>query len=191
MKQGCRFYVAFTETDSIAQYRCSGNNTQHKCERDPDTWDRYAQYRTRDPVIQQHGVPLLMSGIGAGQAAAFLNSQNNTRVRSKDLSRMNQTNKKKMQSLSDQDIESSECQRLLQAIIKNGDQYRVKFRGDTQVMDSIFYWDPTEVQLARRFSQVKISYNIAYNIRLFNLIRLSEIMSGDILYLRSRLQQMK
>ena len=51
-------------------------------------------------------------------------------------------------------LEPSECQQLLQAITDNGDQYRVKFRDKTQVMDAIFYWDATEVKLARRSSQV-------------------------------------
>ena len=52
---------------------------------------------------------------------------------------MMQTIKKNLQSLSDHELESIECQQLLQAIIKNDDQYRVKFRDNIQVMDFIFY----------------------------------------------------
>jgi len=147
--------MAFMQMDSSgSRYRCSGINAEHQCVQDANTWNRYPQYRTRNPVIHQEGVALLSTGIRAGQAAAYLNSQHQTRVRSKDLHRMSQTNKKNLQSLSEYRLEPSECQQLLQAITDNGDQYRVKFRDKTQVMDAIFYWDPTEVQLARRFSQV-------------------------------------
>lgn len=152
---GCRFYVSFTQIDSSAsQYRCSGINTDHICAQDSNTWDRYPQHRTRDPIIQREGIAMLSTGIRAGQAAAYLNLQLDTRVRPKDLQRMVQTNRTNLQLLSELGLGLSECQQLLQAITKNGDQYRVKFRGNTQVMDAIFYWDVTEVQLARRFSQV-------------------------------------
>ena len=59
-----------------------------------------------------------------------------------------------MRSLSDHGLTPNESQRLLDEIGKNGDQYRVKFRDNTEVMDCIFYWDPMDVQLAHRFSQV-------------------------------------
>jgi hypothetical protein len=43
VKQGYRFYVEFTRMHSSDdQYRCSGINVDHQCERDPNTWDRYA-----------------------------------------------------------------------------------------------------------------------------------------------------
>jgi MULE transposase domain len=51
-------------------------------------------------------------------------------------------------------VSTSESQRLLDAITHAGDRYRVKYREGTQIMDCIFYWDPSDVQLARRFSQV-------------------------------------
>ena len=51
---------------------------------------------------------------------------------------MVQTSKKNLQSLSEHGLEPTESQQLLQAITNNGDQYRVKFRSNTQVMDSIF-----------------------------------------------------
>src|SRR5213595_2113422 len=55
------------------------------------------------------------------------------------LRRLYHTVKKNLQSLSEHGLEPTECQQLLQAITNNGDQYRVKFRSNTQVMDSIFY----------------------------------------------------
>ena len=143
---------------SNSQYRCSGINVDHQCERDPNTWDRYAQHRTKNSIIQQQGVAMLSTGIRSGQAAAYLNLQYNSRVQPKDLHRMVQTSKKNLQSLSEHGLEPTECQQLLQAITNNGDQYRVKFRSNTQVMDSIFYWDPIEIQLARRFSQVSYAF---------------------------------
>ena len=96
----------------------------------------------------------MANGIRAGQAAAFLDSQHGTRIHGKDIHRIVQTNRKNLQSLSDVGLTPNESQRLLQAITNSGDQYRVKFRDNSQVMDCIFYWDPTDVQLARRFSQV-------------------------------------
>ena len=101
---------------------------------------------------------MLSTGIRSRQAATYLNLQYNSRVQSKDLHRMVQTSKKNLQSLSEHGLEPTECQQLLQAITNNGDQYRVKFRSNTQVMDSIFYWDPIEIQLARRFSQVSYAF---------------------------------
>ena len=154
MKTGCKFFIAFTWLDSDQKYRCSSINSQHQCTQDPVTWDRYAQYRTKDAVVQQQGVDLLNNGVKAGQAAAFLNSQYSSRVRPKDINRMLQTSREKAQSLSDCGLNLSECQRLLQQISSMGDRYRVKYQGDTQVMECIFYWDPTEVTLAQRFSQV-------------------------------------
>jgi len=157
MKTGCKFYVAFTRDPLFhQQYRCSNISPEHQCVQDPITWDRFSQYRTKDPVVQQQGVSLLNHGIKAGQAAAFLNSHYSTRVRPKDLNRMLQTSREKTQSLSDRGLDHSECQRLLQKISLMGDQYRVKYQGNTQVMECIFYWDPTEVTLARRFSQVRV-----------------------------------
>jgi hypothetical protein len=68
--------VTFTElAPGAAKYRCSGINAIHQCERDPNTWDRYAQHRNRDPVVRQQAIALMSNGIRAGQAAAYLNSQ--------------------------------------------------------------------------------------------------------------------
>jgi hypothetical protein len=56
--------------------------------------------------------------------------------------------------LSDTGLALSECQQLMKAITDEGDRYRVKFKADTQIMECIFYWDPADVQIARRFCQV-------------------------------------
>ena len=65
-----------------------------------------------------------------------------------------QTNGKNVQSLSDAGLSPLESQSLLAEITKQNDQYRIKFKDDTQAMDCIFYWDPSDIQLARRFCQV-------------------------------------
>ena len=59
-----------------------------------------------------------------------------------------------MKSLSDAGMGMSESQHLLNAITSIGDRYHVKYKEGTQIMDCIFYWDPSDVQLAHRFSQV-------------------------------------
>ena len=96
----------------------------------------------------------MANGVRAGQAASFLNSQHDTRIQAKDIHRVVETNIENLQSLSDAGLTPTESQRLLQAITNSGDQYRIKFKDNSQVMDCIFYWDPTDVRLAQRFSQV-------------------------------------
>src|SRR5208282_5727598 len=59
-----------------------------------------------------------------------------------------------MKSLSDADVNMSESQCLLNDITCIGDRYRVKYKKNTQIMNCIFYWNPSDVQLARCFSQV-------------------------------------
>src|SRR5205814_6315152 len=52
LKQGCPFYVAFTEAkDDSDYYRCSGINAGHLCARDLDSVDCYHQYRKEDSVV--------------------------------------------------------------------------------------------------------------------------------------------
>ena len=94
------------------------------------------------------------NGLKSGQAASYLNAKFNVRIQPADVHRITQTAKAKVQSLSDVGLSMTESQRLLTEITRQGDQYRVKFKDGTQVMDCIFYWDPTDVQLARRFCQV-------------------------------------
>src|SRR5947199_910169 len=86
LKQGCPFYVVFTEFNNM--YRCSGINALHKCERDPNTWDRYSCYRNQDPTVRQCAVDLMANGIRSGQAASFLNTQYGTRIQPKDVHRI-------------------------------------------------------------------------------------------------------
>jgi len=90
-------------------------------------------------------------GLRSGQAATVLNAKYGSRIRPKDLHRIVQTNKEKTQSLSDVGVSTSEIQRLIDEIERNGDQYRVKYKEGTQIVECLLYWDPTDVQLARRF----------------------------------------
>ena len=147
--------MTFTRlTPTAAKYRCSGIHAIHQCERDPNTWDRYSQYRNKDPAVRQQAAALMANGIRARQAVTFLNSQHGTCIQAKDIHHVVQTNIENLQSLSDAGLTHNESQHLLQAITISGDQYCIKFKDNSQVMDCIFYWDPTDVQLARRFSQV-------------------------------------
>ena len=126
----------------------------HKCEQDPNTWDRYSQYQNQDPTLRQSAVHLMTSGIKLGQAASFLNTQYGTRIQPKDVHCIVQINKTNMRSLSDAGVSASESARLLDEIEKAGDQFRIKYRDGTQVMNYIFYWDPSDTQMAQRFCQV-------------------------------------
>ena len=155
-KNGCPFYVAFTVLhDNQFKYRCSGIHAEHTCDRDPATWDRIARYRNQqDPHIHSDAVLLMENGLRSGQAASFLNAKHGTRLHPKDMHRIVQTNKEKTRALSDTGLSTSEIQRLMDEITRQGDQYRVKYKDNTQVMDCLLYWDPTDVQLARRFCQV-------------------------------------
>ena len=64
-------------------------------------------------------------------------------------------NKEKTRFFRDADVATSETQRLIDEIERNGDQYRVKYKEGTQIVECLLYWDPTDVQLARRFCQVR------------------------------------
>ena len=122
--------------------------------KDPNTWDHYPRYRNQDPIVRNDAIALMENGIRSGQAAAFLNSQYETRIQSKDLHRIAQTQREMTMSLNDAGLDQSEAQRLLEAITQNGDRYRIKFKDNTQVMECIFYWDESDIQIARRFCQV-------------------------------------
>jgi len=184
--------VTFTELDhAAAKYRCSGINAVHQFERDPNTWDRYSRYRNKDPDVRHQAGALMANGITAGQAAAFLNSQHGTRIRAKDIHRIVQTNKENLRSLSDVGLTPNESQRLLQAITNSGDHYRIKFKDNSQTMDCIFYWDPTDVQLACRFSQVRLMILNNIDKRLFKSIPHLKTMLGASRCLRLLLRLMK
>ena len=93
--------------------------------------------------------------IRSRQAAFFLNSEYNTRIQSVDIHRIVQINKEKTRSLSDAGLSISESQRLLNTISQYNDRYRVKYKeNNTQIMDCIFYWDSSDVQMTQRFCQV-------------------------------------
>lgn len=151
--------MAFTTLHHTSfQYRCSGIHAEHTCDRDPSTWDRIPRYRNQqDPQLHSDALLYMENGLRSGQAASVLNAKFGARIRPKDIHRIVQTNKEKTRSLSDAGVSTSETQRLMDEIVRQGDQYRVKYKDGTQVVDCLLYWDPTDVQLARRFCQVNIS----------------------------------
>ena len=154
-KHGCPFYISFVACDATeSRYRCNGINSTHTCARDPNTWDRYSRYRNQDPVVRETAVDMLRHGNRPANISSYINDKHKTRIRGKDLHRIAQTEREAMKSLSDAGVSTSESQRLLDTITRVGDRYRVKYKEGTQIMDCIFYWDPSDVQLARRFSQV-------------------------------------
>lgn len=138
-----------------SEYRCSGIHAIHTCEQDPINWDRYSRYRNKDSIICDDGAALMESGIKSGHAAAFLNSKYGTRIRSRDLHRITQTQREHSLSLIDIGLGVSEVSLLLDAITTHGDQFRIKFKDTAMaVMDCILYWDPADVQISQRFCQV-------------------------------------
>jgi len=116
--------------------------------------DRYYQYRTCDPAIQDDAIIMLQNGIRAGQVASTLKDKYGIPVRPKDVHCVMQTRRDNLKSLSDVGIQSSETRRLLDEINKFNDQYRIKFKEDTQIMECILYWNPRDIELSRRFCQV-------------------------------------
>ena len=71
-----------------------------------------------------------------------------------DIHRMNQTRKEKYQSLNDVGLATSDIQELITEIQNQQDRYSVKFRGDTQVVECLLYWNPADHDLSHRFCQV-------------------------------------
>jgi hypothetical protein len=120
----------------------------------PNTWDRYSHYRTQNPLVRDEAVNLMNHGVRSGTAASVLNSKYNIRIQPADIHRIVQSNNEKTRSLSDAGLFISETQRLLDAINQHNDRFRIKYREGTQVMDCVFYWDPSDVQMAQRFCQV-------------------------------------
>ena len=156
-KVGCPFYVAFTALhDNPFRYQCSGIHSEHTCERDPSTWDRFPHYRLpQDPQLRSDAVLFMDKGLRSGQAATVLNAKYGSHIRPKDIHRIVQTDKEKTRFFRDAGVATSETQRLIDEIERNGDQYRVKYKEGTQIVEYLLYWDPTDVQLARQFCQVR------------------------------------
>ena len=104
----------------------------------------------------------MKSGIRSGPASSYLQSQFDSRIQPKDLHRIVQTmNQKKVQASSNPEgLGVSETQCLIAEITKNNDQYRIKYKGVTPIMDCILYWDSSDIQFARRFCQVSFSVNL-------------------------------
>jgi len=141
------------------EYRCSGINALHKCQRDHLTVDRYSRYRNKDPKVQQLAAGMLGSGIRAGNIANYINKEYQVPIQSKDIHRIYQTQKERIRSLEDStNLSRSDVQELVEQIKMHGDRYRIKFIGDSQVMQYLFYWDPSIAQLAHSFCQV-LHYN--------------------------------
>jgi hypothetical protein len=178
-KQGCSFYVSFVACDaSESRYRCNGINSIHICARDPNTWDRYSRYRNQDPLVREIGDDMLRHGNRPANISSYINDKHKTRIRGKDLHRIAQMGREAMKSLSDAGVSTSESQRLLDAIARAGDRYRVKYKEGTQIMDCIFYWDPSDVQLAHRFSQViQIDTTFKDNIWKYPLLEITAIIN--------------
>jgi len=152
---GCPFYVSFTmDSNNPGKYRCSGINADHICIRDPETVARYYQYRTQDPVVCQRAAIMLNNGIKANQIAGVIYDEHRGEIQPRDIHRIQQTNWENAKSLSDSNLSTSEMQNLIAEINKNNDKYRIKFKGNTSVMDCFFYWNPANVQFARHFCQV-------------------------------------
>lgn len=118
------------------------------------TWDRYSQYRNRNPDQRDEAVALAAAGVPAGQAALYLDSRYNTRIQPKDYHRIVQSMKEHSRTLSDGGIQDSEIRQLIDAINECGDMYRTKWRSANNMIDCIMYWDPTDVPIARGFCQV-------------------------------------
>ena len=155
MKQGCPFYISFTKLDNNPmKYRCSGINNVHTCVRDPHTIYRYFRYRNQNPDVRRQAMTLMNSGIRAEQAAAFLHNEYDSEIYSNDIHRLRQTAREKSRANTGELLSVSEMQQLADEITKKGDQYRIKYIEDTQVVHCFFYWNPAHVSLARSFCQV-------------------------------------
>ena len=155
-KLGCPFYVSFTETSAAGKYRCSGIHSQHICNRDITSLEQYPQYRgTQNPAVQDQAAILTRRDVRASMAAGIIRDQfPGVLTQRADVHRMNQTRKEKQQSLSDVGLATSDIQELITEIRNHQDRYSVKFRGDTQVVDCLLYWNPADIELSRRFCQI-------------------------------------
>lgn len=150
----CPFYITFTAIkDQSRWYRCSGINAEHSCTSDIYAVNRYYQYEMRNRAIQEDVIIKMQNWIRAGQVVSILQDKHKIPIRSTDVHRVAQT-RDDLKSLSDIGIEVFQIPRLLDEINKYNDQYRIKFKNDTQIMDCILYWNPRNVELACRFCQV-------------------------------------
>ena len=95
-KQGWQFYVVFIDIGSCSlRYRCDGIRAEHKCEKDPNTWDRYSYYGTQNPLVRNeamnHGVT----------AASVSNPKYSVWIQPADIPRIVHSNNERTRSLSD------------------------------------------------------------------------------------------
>lgn len=177
--------MAFTALhDNPFKYRCSGIHSEHTCERDPATWDRISRYRlSEDPRLRSDALLFMSRGLRSGQAAAVLDAKYGSRIRPKDIHRIVQSDKEKSRSLSDAGVATSETQQLIDEIERNGDRYRVKYKEGTQIVECLLYWDPTDVQLSRRFCQV-VRIILLLIVRSYKWTPHSKTTNSDCLCLR-------
>src|SRR5437762_3425423 len=98
---------------------------------------------------------LAKNGVRANQAAGIIRDKfPGIYTQPVDIHRIRQSMKEKKQSFSDVGLANSEIQELITEINNQHDAYRIKYKGDTQVMDCLLYWNPEDIQLSRRFCQV-------------------------------------
>lgn len=105
-------------------------------------------------MVREQAAIMMRNGITAGQASIVLREQHGSLIQPKDIHRIAQTNRENTRSLSDGGLSMSDMQAIVYEIKKKNDQYRIKYKGETQVMDCLVYWNPSDIQLARRFCQV-------------------------------------
>jgi hypothetical protein len=98
---------------------------------------------------------MMQNGVRAGPTALVLKDHYGSLMWPRDIHRAMQTNRDKAKSLSDAGMEMTEIQRLIREIENHQDQYRIKYQCGTDIMECLFYWNPGDIQLARRFCQVK------------------------------------
>ena len=140
------------------EYRCSGIDSVHRCQRDNLTFDRYSRYWNTDPKVRKLATGILNSGIRAGNIATYINKEHDVRIQGKDIHHIRQSEREKTRSLEDS-FDLSDVQELVDEIKAHGDQYRIKFFGDSsQVMQYLFYWHPSTVHLACSFCQVQFHF---------------------------------
>lgn len=139
--------------------------------------------------MQEDAIIMRQNGIRAGQVTTTLLDKYKSFVRPRDVHRVMQTRRDNLKSLSDIGIQASETRRLLDEINKYNDQYRIKFKDNTQIMECILYWNPRDVEMAQRFCQV--STDMDANCRYFKSIRHSRTTRGNTPCWKLQLQRMR
>ena len=75
MKQGCIFYIAFTESVSNTDiYRCNGISAWHKYTTNSNTWNRYIYYRNQYSKLRINAEFLLTNEMKSENMTSYLNN---------------------------------------------------------------------------------------------------------------------